>query len=687
MLEKDSLLMFAILVLTGIISYQYYLIRKFKRNYKSEDKHIKRKSNVDKKLFNIILDLIPLNIFLKDSKGRFLYVNKNTSEILNVNQFEILGKNDFDIFPKDVAYNLRKIDKKVLRTNITFSGEEKVRVKNEEKDFLVYKTTLKIDPISDAMLLGFSMDVTEKKKILNELESKNLLIQKILDISPNLIFLKDYDGNFLMINDAVEKLFNKPRSEILSNNNYYVHHKSEEVDNYNSIDRKVIDENRTISIEEPFTLPNGDTLYFYTTKIPFPNSSGKNHVLAFSIDITKIKNIELELKKNISIAERASEIKSQFLSTISHEIRTPLNGIIGCSSLLNQTTLNQAQKELLENLNNSSLHLLSIINDILDFSSFEKESILLNESIFNLKKLFNDLMILYKDKIKEKKLNFEYEIKIKNNEILSDGSRIRQVVNHLMTNAIKFTDSGSIKILVEEKEINSNETLIIFSISDTGIGISDEIKKDLFSPFYQSDSSNSRRFGGTGLGLAISKKIALKMNGDISYSSTYGQGSHFQFTFQIKNSIFRPIDQNKSIITNIKNPSEISIAILLAEDNIINQKIVEKIIKKIGFDIDIAANGLEVLEKTLQRKYDLIFMDVQMPLMDGLVATRRLLHRKEKIHPYIVALTANAMAGDKEICLNAGMDEYIAKPIDYQILSNFFKTFFRSRYNIDLRIQ
>ncbi|MCB1141714.1 MAG: PAS domain-containing protein [Leptospiraceae bacterium] len=618
---------------SGWILFLLLLIKNlFDRNKTKDSSSKVSKSKDERKIFNMVLDMLPLNVFIKDSEGKFLFINKKSEETLNVNRFDILGKTDFDIFPEDVAYYLRKVDREVINTKTANTHEEKLIINGEEKYLYVHKAPLTTESLSDTMLLGFSMDITEKKTILKELEEKNSLIEKVIDTSPNLIFLKDYDGNFLLVNQAVADIFSKPKDEITNKNNAEVHQNSEELKHYSTVDREVADLAKTISVEETFTLPSGEVLYYYTTKTPFYSGKNKPDILAISTDITKLKMIEMELKDAIKTSENASRIKSEFLATISHEIRTPLNGIIGMSSLLQQTDLTPEQKDILKNLNISSQNLLVIINDILDFSSFEKNEISLDLKKFNLKHCFDDCMNSYRERIASKNLKLNLNLNIQNEEILSDSTRLRQVVNHLIGNAIKFTDKGYISIECFEKPINEHSSKFTIDILDSGIGIKTNLMDHLFQPFYQVDSSNSRSYSGTGLGLAISMKIAKSLGGDIFCESKFGKGSKFSFTFvaeiekQTNNDIQASNTSNKS---RPVFPDDFPLKILLAEDNIINQKIVFQLLKKIGYTIDIVSNGLEVLEITHKNKYDLIFMDVQMPQMDGLVATRRLLERKD----------------------------------------------------------
>jgi len=377
----------------------------------------------------------------------------------------------------------------------------------------------------------------------------------------------------------------------------------------------------------------------------------------------KIQQLETDLSNVREKADISNRIKSMFLANISHEIRTPMNGIIGMYNVLKQTELTDVQREYLNIINLSGNNLLTIIDDILDLAKIESNQLELEHNIFSLKKELNQVMNLLKDKAKGKGIELFYKTSPEiPDSLIGDQTRLKQIIINLANNAIKYTKEGSVSIEIELLNLNNNIAELKFSIIDTGIGISHEDKEKLFKAFSQIDSSTTRKYGGTGLGLAISKHLSSLMNGNIGVDSVVGKGSTFWFTAHLD--IDSVID-TPSEIKLTKEPKE-QLSILLVEDNLLNQKFASATLRREGYNIDIAENGKIALEKYKNNKYDLILMDIQMPVMDGIEATReiRIIEEKNNINDKIkiIAITAYVMEKDRKMCLAAGMDEYLAKP-------------------------
>jgi len=381
---------------------------------------------------------------------------------------------------------------------------------------------------------------------------------------------------------------------------------------------------------------------------------------------TKLKN-DYDLLHTLKIkAEETAKMKSEFLANMSHEIRTPINGIIGMTHLVKQTALSTQQEKYIQNIQSSSTSLLGIINDILDFSKIEAGKLNIDTIDFDLKKIIADVVNLIEFKTKEKGLVIDI-VYGKNIEqyLHGDSLRISQILINLLSNAVKFTQKGSIKI-----EILSINTLFTFKVTDTGIGMTSEQQKNLFQSFSQADGSTTRKYGGTGLGLSISKQLVELMGGNIHCASEEGKGSTFSFELTLIKAKDGLVSEDKET-QKLESINDLQGShILLVEDNTINQEIILGLLGKSGINIDIASNGKEAValfrKNTL--KYELILMDLQMPIMDGFEATRQIRETAIGKNIPIIALTANAMKEDIENTKKVGMNEHLNKPIEIEKL-------------------
>lgn len=401
------------------------------------------------------------------------------------------------------------------------------------------------------------------------------------------------------------------------------------------------------------------------------------HYIGFQHDVTEQQRTAAYLKKAKERAEQSAKMKSEFLASMSHEIRTPMNGVIGTLSLMLKEDLNDQQHEYAQVAKDSAESLLSLINDILDFSKIEAGKLSMESVEVDLSSLTQSVYRSLKQTVNEKDIEFTLDLTGLNDEfVVSDSSRIRQVLNNIIGNAIKFTEKGKVDIKATTKRLNNGKIECRWQVSDTGVGIKKDRMKSIFDAFTQADSSTTREFGGTGLGLSISKQLCDLMGGDIEIESEYGVGSTFTFYILAKPASKKVIDKPLEVKQNKSDFEPISLSALLVEDNMVNQMVAKKILADCGLSVEVVGNGelaLGKLKDVKREQFDLIFMDCHMPVMDGYDATRAI--RRGEVGEHwrdvpIIAMTANAMKGDKEKCLEAGMSDYTAKPIEVGVLKS-----------------
>ena len=503
--------------------------------------------------------------------------------------------------------------------------------------------------------IGVCFDITERKIAEEGLRRYRLLSQNANDI----ILFADINGYVIEANDAAIRAYGYEKEELFSKSIFYLVNP----DPRSPVGAQPYQANaRGIYYEATAYRKDGST---FTAEVSMQGSEiGSSKVLmAILRDVTERKRINEELKQAKESAEAANHAKSEFLANMSHEIRTPLNGMIGMIDLTLLTGLSEEQKDNLGTAKECTSTLLNLINDILDFSKIEAGKLTIEYVDFNIRDLLEQTIRPHIVRAEGKGLFLQYTFDSEIPEVVNgDPYRLKQIVNNLVGNAVKFTESGVVSFSITSISKNDEQTELEFRISDTGIGIAVEDIDRLFNSFSQVDSSHTRKYGGTGLGLAISKQLVEMMGGSIWVKSIKGNGSTFYFTVKLRNGNI-PADALKPVASIRK--AQHPLRILLVEDDKINQLVITRMIQETGYKVITANNGIEALQILCDENIDVILMDIQMPEMDGIETTKRI-RKGEEItgsHIPIIALTAYALQGDREKFLSVGMDGYIAKPI------------------------
>jgi two-component system sensor histidine kinase/response regulator len=489
----------------------------------------------------------------------------------------------------------------------------------------------------------------------------------LLDSLPDPVFYKDTQGRYLGCNAAYAAFAGMSAEEIKGKTADDLRFTREALDRIHARDAFVLGTLQPHAAESWTSYPDGRRLLFESVVSPLWDAEGRpSGLLGVGRDITARKRQEEETRRAKELAEDATRMKSEFLANMSHEIRTPMNAIIGLSHLVLKTPLDARQRDCLHKLQAAGQHLLGLIDDILDISKIEAGKLELDPAPFEAPALFEELRMLMGEKCEAKGLDLSMRVEPGLPGVLvGDSLRLRQILLNFVNNAVKFTERGGIVVSVQAAERGSDSLLLRFCVRDTGIGLSPEQQARLFQSFTQADASTTRRFGGTGLGLAISKRLAERMGGDVGLDSALGAGSTFWFTARV--GIGARADAAAQGAGCVVEPVLEALRgrrVLLVEDNDINQLVARELLEEIGLVVDVADNGAQALDMVQRTDYALLWMDMQMPVMDGVSATRAIRALAGLRQPPVVAMTANATEQDRQKCLQAGMDDFLIKPFE-----------------------
>ncbi len=509
---------------------------------------------------------------------------------------------------------------------------------------------------------GYINDITEWHDTQEKLRESLQWKETIFHHNGAAIMVVDRDRQILEVNEEFTRIFGYSLTSVIGKPARMIFPDRDSYIEFGRIAYGRINAEGEVQLDWQFRSKTGSLLWCTVRGRYLDSANPRSGYVWVATDITDRKKMEAELLRARTAAEEASRAKSRFLAHMSHEIRTPMNSILGFASLLLETDLTEEQRRFTNIIQQSGEALLSLINDILDLSRIEAGRLELSTEPFDLHELIHETTGLLSLKAKEKGVKLTVELDPRMPRFVTgDALRIRQVLLNLLSNAVKFTEKGSIQVRAVLLSTKADEAVIRFEVIDTGIGIATGVLQKLFQPFMQADDSTTRRFGGTGLGLAISRELVQRMDGTIGAESRLSEGSTFWFEIPLRTEqSFQP--QEKDL------PEESSefppLRILLAEDSAENRLLAMLLLQKKGCTVVAADNGLQAIEKLRNDHFDLVLMDVQMPEMDGIEATKRIRAGDVPVADIpIIAMTAQAMAGDKDRCLEAGMNDYVPKPL------------------------
>jgi PAS domain S-box-containing protein len=617
-------------------------------------------------IFNSIPDLI----FCKDLESRYTKCNKSMEDFFGLREADIIGKNDVEAlkFPPDLAEEFIQADKIIIKEMKPTHFEEDVISPCRTKQ--IRTETIKAPLIHDGKvvgLIGIARDITLRKKAENELALQTAKLKAILDSIPDSVFCKDMDLNVIQCNKVMAEFAGLREEDILGRKMSEAFRWPPKLSEQSrEADLATLKEGKTniIEMEVPHLQA---TRTMETVRAPLFQNGSIVGLIGIARDVTERREME-------EAAKAASYSKSRFIAQMSHEIRTPMNSIIGFSELALDSDASPHIKDYLKKILENSTWLLQIINNILDISKIESGKFELEHTPFDLHDLFSSCRSIILPIAIEKGINVHFYAEPSiGKRLLGDPTRLRQVLLNLLTNAVKFTHSGIVKMEATVKEYTSQTSTIHFEVRDSGIGMTTEQLSRVFDQFEQAEKGTTRKYGGTGLGLSIAKNIVGMMGGELAVESTQKVGSKFNFDIT-----FDTIDSTGStetlpeIVFHETERPVFSGEVLLCEDNKMNQEVVSTHLQKVGLRTVIAENGKEGVDIVAKRKergekpFDLIFMDIHMPVMDGLEAAPKIAALKTGAP--IVALTANVMVEDRELYIKNGMPDYVGKPFTTQEL-------------------
>ena len=644
-----------------------------------------------------LIAALPDVIMRFDRAGRHLFVSDNVITVVPMPAAAFIGKTHHELgFPAALCDFWEHAIEQPFLSGQPYETEFEVEGPAGRMVFN-WRLTPDLDPDGQvSTVLAVARDITAAKNAEQALVQRDRYQRALLDNFPFVVWLKDSESRFLAVNSTFAKFVGARSAEDLVGRSDFDIAPAELAEGYRADDQVVLASGRSKNVEEENFDCDGQRRWVETYKSPVELDGRLLGTVGFFRDITERKQVEQELKAHRQhleelvkertrdllaakdAAETANQAKSAFLANMSHEIRTPLNAITGMAHLMRRAGVAPEQVARLDKITVASQHLLEIINAVLDLSKIEAGQFTLEEMDLSIDDIVSHIHAMILPQAEKKGLSLELDVEALPYGLRGDPTRIRQALLNYAANAIKFTEQGGITLAVRQVEAGIDDLLVRFEVRDTGIGIDADALPRLFNAFEQADNSTTRKYGGTGLGLAITRKLAQLMGGEAGVESVPGIGSTFWFTCRLKvwrqewptGSAARQDDAEHRLARD-----HAGTRVLLVEDEPVNREVAKMLLEDVGFSIDEAENGAEALHLFETADYALILMDMQMPVLDGLEATRRLRQTDKGRHIPILAMTANAFAEDRTRCLEAGMDDFLTKPVDPEQLYSMLLRF------------
>ncbi|GAB6037246.1 ATP-binding protein [Fundidesulfovibrio butyratiphilus] len=615
-----------------------------------------------KDFFSHILDGISDPIFVKDPEHRFLYVNRALCDLLGAGREDVIGRRDTDFFPPEQTRMFQANDDEVLRTGRGNTVEETVTPAEGGTRFILTQKNLYLDTRGHPCVVGVTRDVSVLKKAQENLRASQRLVNRLLENIPAAVHVAGVDGRLRLVNRAWEEITGLRAEEAVGRSVEEVF--PAESAKFPHFVGKA-GQGAPIAMEQYGDF-QGERRHFHTVKFPLYDEDGNLEAVgSISMEVTRLTRAKEALRESARASEAANRAKTELLANMSHELRTPISAILGLAELSHHIAEPEKTAGHLNLIAQSARALLNIVDDVLDLSAMESGALVLDSEPFVLASALDHALTPFLAACKEKGLALTLDIPPDlPAKLVGDAGRLRQVLSHLLGNAVKFTAKGQVSFAVTTAQVAPDKVRLHFTVRDTGIGVARKDAARIFESFHQGDASLSKAFQGAGLGLALCRDLAVLMGGEVWVDSTPGQGSAFHFTAVFGLAVKKtPIAKPR---LPRPGPPPQGARVLVAEDNPINSHVFQEFLESQGHTVRVASGGLQALEMLKNEPFDLVFMDVQMPGMDGLEAVGRI--RRGECGPGcarlpVIALTGYAMPGDRERFLRAGMTGYLAKPV------------------------